>query len=111
LVTKVSQITEGGVEAQFAVLLSTRSGLNIDVAPGFFVRDSVVTEYAAATTVACTDDDVTYIYIDTNTLAISTAIVLPTEDYVFIAAVTAVSGVITVVVDWRSRSSGVVDTL
>ena len=108
MVSKLSPILEDGhVERQFKPG-PIPVGLVVSIASGIFVRGDVLTDVPAAD-ITVTDDDITYIYLNTNTLLVVGSITFPVEDFMIIVEVTAVSGVVTSMVDWRSRSSGLLD--
>jgi hypothetical protein len=109
LVSKPHNILEDGqVERQFSIVTGG-TGLTRTFRTGFFVRGDVVNTVPQAD-VTVTDDDVTYVYIDTNTFLIASALAIPVEDFVMLYELTAASGVITVTLDWRHSSHGIKDT-
>lgn len=108
LVTKLNPILEDGhVERQFTIV-SGGTGLTRTIRGGFFVRGSIVNTIAQAD-VTVTDDDVTYICINTNTNVIDSALTIPSEDNIMLFDITAASGVVTTINDWRHRTHGLID--
>jgi len=111
LVTKVSDIFDSGpISGQFKVEeIPTASGLVRNFSGGTLVRLNTVSAIAGAQ-ITVADDATTYVYINTNTLAIESGATIPTEDRVLMYRFVAASGVITTTEDWRIRSTGIVDT-
>lgn len=108
MTTKIGNIQENGqVERQFAIV-ATGSGLTRTVKAGIFARNDVVTTFSD-TDVTVADDDISYVYINTNSLTIVDSTTFPAEDFVMLFEITAASGVITEILDWRSRTSGILD--
>ena len=110
MVTKLHDNLEGGsIATQFEVITGSASGLSLTFRAGLLARGDTITSFPD-TIVTVADDDTSFVYINTNTLAIEDALVVPDEDYVILASVLAASGVITTVTDYRTRSSGIVDS-
>ncbi len=109
MVSKLSPLLEDGhVERQFSIV-SGGTGLTRTFRGGVFVRGSVVTTFSD-TPITVADNDTSFVYIDTNSLTVVSSTTAPVEDAVMIAEIVAVSGAITTITEWRTRSLGLVDT-
>ncbi len=109
MVTKLSNLLENGVvERNFSMKASDGTGLSRTFRAGTFVRGNIVSDIAE-TTVTVADNDTSYIYLDTDTLLITHSTTFPVEDFVMIAEFVAVTGTITTINEWRSRSNGLKD--
>jgi hypothetical protein len=109
MVSKLSQILEHDVVGrQFSIVNGSISGLNLTLTGGFCVRLSVVAQFTD-TPVTVINNSTTFVYINTNTLTIAASTIQPAEDFVMIYEIVAATGAITTIIDWRSRSDGIVD--
>lgn len=108
MVSKLSNLLDQGqVERQFSYLGD--SGLDVTIDDGIFVRANTVNNIVGAT-ITLADDDVSLVYIDTNTLLVTSAIAVPAEDFVPLYEITTASGVVTVVSEMRVPSRGILDS-
>lgn len=110
MVSKLSNILENGiVERQFS-MKSGGTGLSRTFRAGVMVQEDDV-QLISETTITATDDDTTYVYINTGVtpFVLTSSTTFPFDEFAMVSELVAVSGVITTINDWRSRSSGLLE--
>lgn len=106
---KTGLLEDTQLAGQFSQELDTTSGLVFGLRAGFFTLDNRL-DVIAASTLTLADDDVNFVYIDWSvTPAVTAARITdwPGDEFTPCFKVTTASGVITVIEDWRVRTTSI----
>ena len=109
MVTKLHAVLEDGQISEQFTLFVAGFVPQLRCSPGIFVKGDEVNIIPLSVVTNITDDAVNFVYLDINTLVVTSSTTLPTINYVLIGEATMSSGVITNIEDWRARSEGLVD--